>query len=247
METSKCERRGFFPLARTLVSLLLFGAAFGYVEAGVVVYLRTVCKPIREQVYPGLPAEELFPALTLEHLRRYPEAMALLRVEVGREVATIVMLAAIAVASARNMRQTVSAFVIAFGAWDLFFYFWLKILLGWPPTWVTWDLLFLIPVPWTGPVIAPMIVASGMILCGTWVLWRESRGSPAVVGWIAQVLLLVGCVVIIVAFCWDYRNIMDGGVPNWFRWDLFSLGCLVCLAAFVGVLRRSFLVFGCVQ
>ena len=34
-------------LKRTFLALILFGIAFGYVEAAVVVYLRTIFVPIR--------------------------------------------------------------------------------------------------------------------------------------------------------------------------------------------------------
>jgi hypothetical protein len=76
------------------------------------------------------------------------------------------MLAAIALAVARNARQWTAAFAIAFGVWDIVFYACLKLLLGWPASLFTWDILFLIPVPWVGPVIAPVLVSLTMIAAG---------------------------------------------------------------------------------
>ncbi|MBK6833902.1 MAG: hypothetical protein IPG89_06345 [Bacteroidetes bacterium] len=46
-------------------------------------------------------------------------------------------------------------FIIAFAIWDIFYYVFLYVLLQWPESLFTWDILFLVPVPWTGPVIAP--------------------------------------------------------------------------------------------
>ena len=58
--------------------------------------------------------------------------------------------------------------LIVFGAWDLSFYASLKVLIGWPASLMTWDLLFLIPVPWVGPVLAPSIVSITLVPVGFW-------------------------------------------------------------------------------
>src|SRR5260370_7926441 len=92
----------------------------------------------------------------------------------GREAATIVMLAAIALAGADNAGQWAAAFAIAFGTWDIAFYAFLKLLLDWPASLLTWDILFLIPIPWVGPVLAPVIVSASMIAAG---LWHLRRGT----------------------------------------------------------------------
>jgi len=140
------------PWKRTVLALLLFGAAFGYLEAAVVSYLRVLHEPARLRFHPGRPAGDLFPLLTLEQLRASgPVQTQTLPIEIGREAATIVMLAAIALAVAGNTGQWAAAFVIAFGAWDVTFYLFLKLVLDWPASLFTWDILFLIPVPWAGP------------------------------------------------------------------------------------------------
>ena len=56
-------------LQRTLLALILFGIAFGYVEAAVVVYLRTIFAPIRHETFHNAAHNDLFPLLTAEHLR----------------------------------------------------------------------------------------------------------------------------------------------------------------------------------
>jgi hypothetical protein len=137
---------------RTILGIVLFGAAFGYLEAAVVSYLRLLHEPARLRYYPGLDAGELFPLLTLNQLRATgPQQGRLLTAELGREAATIVMLVAVALAVSQNAAQWAAAFVMAFGVWDLSFYAFLNVLLGWPASQLTWDILFLIPVPWVGP------------------------------------------------------------------------------------------------
>jgi hypothetical protein len=120
------------PWKRTVLALLLFGTAFGYLEAAVVTYLRALHEPARQRFYPGRPTADLFPLLTLDQVRATPSQMRTLAVEIGREAATIVMLAAVALAVARNAGDWAAAFVITFGTWDITFYVFLKVLLGWP-------------------------------------------------------------------------------------------------------------------
>ena len=147
-----------------MLSLLLFGIAFGYLEAAVVSYLRALHEPARQRFYPGRPPGELFPLLTIEQAQAAgPEQPKILIIEIGREAATIVMLAAIALAVADNAGQWAAAFAIAFGTWDIAFYAFLKVLLDWPAALSTWDILFLIPIPWVGPVLAPVIVSASAV------------------------------------------------------------------------------------
>jgi hypothetical protein len=127
-------------------------------------------------------------------------------IEIAREAATIVMLAAIALAVASNAAQWTAAFAIAFGTWDIMFYVFLKLLLDWPASLLTWDILFLIPIPWVEPVLTPVIVSVSMIAAGLWRLQREASGERVrlrVLQWIGIVL---GAFVIIVSFTLDHRN-----------------------------------------
>jgi hypothetical protein len=217
-----------FPCLRPVLILLLFGVAFGYLEAAVVSYLRILHEPARRHFYPDRPSGELFPLLTLEQVQAAgPEQQKTLFVEIGREASTMLMLASVAWAVASNARQWAAAFVIAFGVWDIVFYVCLKLLLGWPASLFTWDILFLIPVPWVGPVIAPMLVSVAMIIAGIWCLWREAAGRPLRIGFWNVVGVLLGALVIVLSFTLDYRNIMAGGTPHVFRWGVFGLGMAI--------------------
>ncbi|MBZ5602649.1 MAG: hypothetical protein LAO79_10120 [Acidobacteriia bacterium] len=176
-----------------------------------VVYLRTLNEPVRASL--GLPASELFP---LMHVGGLGPLLSILKIELGREAATMVMLATVAAAAGTRW---LPAFALLFGVWDLVFYAALKILIGWPVSLWTWDLLFLIPVPWTGPVLAPSIVAASLVAGGLIGLMRPVRQSRT-----ALALIVVGAAVIIVSFTWDWRWIFAGGVPRVFPWWIFWSG-----------------------
>jgi hypothetical protein len=214
-------------MKRIVTALFLFSITFGYVEASVVVYLRVIYEPLRQSISPR-PPNELFPLITPRQLEAAgPENVRRLLTELAREAATILMLAAIGLAVARTFQQWAAAFLIAFGVWDISFYVFLKILIGWPASLFTWDLLFLLPVPWASPVIAPIIVSLSMILCGLIALRRPIRIRP--LQWSA---ILTGGVVIVIAFTLDYKNTTAGGMPTPFNWMAFILGELVGLAGF---------------
>jgi hypothetical protein len=225
---------------RTLLALLIFGISFGYVEAAVVVYLRALYEPLHEQFHPGHRTGDLFPLLTLEQLQASgPEPARWLAVELAREAATLLMLAAVALATARNFRQWLASFAIAFGVWDIFFYLSLKVMLQWPESPMTWDLLFLLPLPWAGPVLAPVVVALTLIAGGVLTWTREAAGRPLRPSWFDWTNIVTGGVVLVVAFCWDYRNLLAGGAPGPFNWPLFVLGEGLGLLGLVNALRTA--------
>lgn len=225
-------------MRRTVAALFLFGISFGYVEAAVVVYLRSIYDPIRERVHPNRKPHDLFPLISPRQLADAgPENPRRLVIEIGREAATMAMLGGIALACGRTFYQSVAAFAIAFGVWDISFYAFLKLMIQWPESLRTWDILFLIPLPWVGPVWAPVLVAATMIVCGILSLrWGGLRiPLPAWLG------IAAGALVIILAFVWDYRNIAAGGLPNTFNWPMFFLGEAIGLAAFsVAARKREF-------
>jgi hypothetical protein len=223
---------------RVLAALVLFGVAFGYVEAAVVVYLRSLYEPLHQQRYPERSPGDLFPYLGLERLT-VPgmDHVDLPATELWREAATLALLAAVALAVARNIRQWLAAFVVGFGLWDIFYYVFLAVLIDWPRSLLDWDVLFLVPVPWSAPVLAPVIVALTMVLCGAAVLWREGAGRPLVLAWRHWLGVTLGGAALIVAFCWDHRNVEAGGRPAAFHWPLFTVGLGLGLATFLHAWR----------
>lgn len=231
------EARGW--VRRALV-VALFAVAFGYVESAVVVYLRVVYDPLRASLHPEQPEGSLLPLITLDELRAAdPDHVRRLGIELGRELATLVMLATVAALASRRRGEGIAMFLIAFGVWDLAYYLGLKAMIGFPASLLTWDILFLIPVPWLGPVLAPALVALTMIVAGALVLAAIDRGRPlrpTPGHWCA---VIAGAVIIIVSFTKDYEETMAGAMPARFSWALFGAGLLLAISAFVHALRRA--------
>ena len=217
-------------MLRPSLALVLFAVAFGYVEAAVVVYLRHVYEPLRQALYPDGVAGDLFPLIPLSQLSS--EHLRLLRVELGREAATILMLSGAGLLAARERRQWIAGFGIAFGVWDISFYAFLKVLLDWPASFLTWDILFLIPVPWVGPVLAPVIVSVVMIVCGLIALRCDWDGRPIEATASHWIGFIGAALVIIASFTCSYRTLLAGAPPEHFNWTLFSAGLLAGTATF---------------
>lgn len=228
------------PFRRTVAALLLFGLSFGYVEAAIVVYLRAIYDPIRQEIHPDKPPGELLPLITYEDLKALGVVhQRRLLTELGREFATLVMLAAVALAVARRPVTFMAAFCTIFGIWDVFYYVFLKVLIDWPTSLMTWDILFLLPVPWVGPVISPVIVALTMIVFGLLTLWLESKGTPIQLRWPHWTGLSVGGLIVVLAFCWDFRNTSAGGWPQGFNWPLLTLGETLGICAIIHAIAGS--------
>lgn len=129
--------------------LAIFGIAMAHFEGVVVVYLRQVL---------GL----LNPDSHTKALEKFPKRY--LQIEISREVATIVMLVTLALVVGTSWLDKAAVFLWTFAFWDLFYYVSLYVLIKWPPTFTTIDVLFLIPRPWIAPVWFPIGVSGLTIL-----------------------------------------------------------------------------------
>ncbi len=205
---------------RKLFLLVVFALAMGYVEAAVVVYLRRIF----------YPAGFAFP------IKRISTDLAL--VELGRELATIVMLLGVAFIAEKTRRGRLICFMLLFGIWDIAYYAWLFVTIGWPASLLTWDLLFLIPVIWTGPVIAPVLV-SVLIIVTALIYYRHQAESELVritnAEWTVTIL---AAVVIFVSFAFNHRVTFGGGIPKRFPWAVFAAGMAGGVAVVARVARR---------
>ncbi len=220
-------------ISRTLAALILFGLAFGYVEGAIVVVLRSVYEPIHARLRPDRPPGDLFPLISLEELgREGPGNVHRLQVELGREVATLIMLAAVPWTFARNVREWIAGFMVGFGVWDIAYYGTLKLCLGWPESLLTWDILFLVPLPWSGPVLAPVLVSVSIIAAGVIVLGREAIGQPIPIKAGHWILIVLGGSVVVASFCWEGRSVAGGSMPGPFPWSVFGTGEALGLATF---------------
>ncbi|MGE5189340.1 MAG: hypothetical protein ACM3NF_04725 [Gemmatimonadota bacterium] len=196
-------------IARSLL-LAAFGAAMAFAEAAVVVDLRAVIG-----AGPLFPMKDLPPPL--------------LSVEIGREVATIVMLLSVALLSVRGAARRMGAFLLLFAAWDAFYYLWLRIATGWPGGLADWDILFLIPLPWVGPVWSVLVICAGMAAFAVLFLGmpEEASFSPGLWGWVCGV---VGTAVVVATYILEWAKIDYGrGVPS----D-FSVGSWLAGIALLG-------------
>jgi hypothetical protein len=194
-------------------AVVMFAIAMAWMEAAVVLYLRTLVNRI--EPYQPNPL---------------PEFEGLILPEIIREAATMVMLTAVGWLAGKTWRGRFGYLLIAFGVWDIFYYVFLKILTGWPRTFLDWDILFLIPLPWWGPVMAPMSIAALMILFGTLSVQRDPVLWP---GRRSICLSALGVALSLWAFMYDPLQLVLQGasatsirdvLPEAFPWILFLVG-----------------------
>jgi hypothetical protein len=208
-------------LKRKLFWLVVWGIAFAYIEASIVVYLRKI-------YYPGGFS---FPAVIIE-----PDIAA---VEIIREITTQVFMWTVAELSCRSFQCRLAVFMFLFGIWDIFYYVFLKAALNWPASLADWDILFLVPLPWVGPVWAPVVVSLGMIWAGTVILIRNEQGKPLDLGPGFMLLEVAAGLVIIVSFLIPGQAVIHQAVPQHFPWYLFVMGFGAGLGVFGWKWRRE--------
>jgi hypothetical protein len=193
--------------------VLAYAIAMAWVESAVVVYLRVLVGRIDPYQVDPLPI-----------------SVGLGWIEMGREVATLVMLWAVGWLAGRTWRSRAGYSLIAFGAWDIFYYIFLVPMSGWPHTILDWDVLFLLPLPWWGPVLAPALISLLLIAGGALAAWSEVCGHPAWPrrwAWAANAL---GVGLALYMFMASAIQALPGGeeavrqaLPASFPWPLFSL------------------------
>ncbi len=203
-----------------LIITILFAIAMAYFEAAVVVYLRALFYPEGFSVIvKNLPAPYV-------------------KVELWREAVTIIMLFLVAWLAGRRGWERFGYFAILFGVWDIFYYVWLNVAIGWPSTLTDWDILFLLPVPWVGPVIAPVAVSILLIITGivfTRRFARERRIHPPLATWI---MALVATGVILYSFMRDAGRVTHGQMPEPYAFWALGLGLLLYIWALVLAVRK---------
>lgn len=203
------EKSESFGIRRLTLNVAAYAFAMAYLESAVVVYLQR--------------ALSITP-LTLFPLRDQTTLGGLGSIEVGREIATIVMLAAVGWMVGHTSLERLAWTSVAFGIWDICYYFWLWVFIGWPTSLGTTDLLFLLPVPWVAPVLAPILVSVALITFGLIVAHRARRGELLILKPIHWLLLIAGGLVVILSFTLDARHIRDGAMPSSFAWPVFLAG-----------------------
>ena len=206
---------------KKLISVFLFAAAFAFVESAVVVYLRAIYYP------EGFS----FPL----HIMRTPHLL----VELFRELSTIVMLVSVGLLTGSTRWQKFSYFLVAFGVWDIFYYVWLKVVLNWPSSMFDWDILFLIPLPWIGPVIAPILISLMMIAAGLLIIQQEASGKsfrPSLSAWLISG---TASFVILYTFVQDTEATLHAQLPQRYRYEFFIPALVLYLFTMMLVFRRN--------
>ena len=197
---------------------VVFAMAMAWVESAVVFYLRTHMN----RIVPYQPDP-------------LPVIGGIAAVELPRELATLVMLFAVGVLAGKNWRARWGYALLAFGVWDIFYYVFLRVMCGWPHSLLDWDVLFLIPLVWWGPVLAPVLISLLMILWGTLVSRVDApQSSTSRSAWL---LNFVGGILALYAFMADSLRVAGNGLesirtmlPVQFNWPLF-LAALALMAA----------------
>ncbi len=189
--------------------IVTYAIAMAWVEAAVVVYLRTLLDRIQPFQRTPLPSIANFGST-----------------ELIREAATLMMLFAVGWLAGNTTRKRLGYGLVAFGVWDIFYYVFLRVICGWPKSLLDWDVLFLIPLPWWGPVLAPTLIASLMVIWGTAITqWPNSERS---VWRYSKVLCFLGIVLAFYIFMKESFEALPCGekalremVPSVFAWNLF--------------------------
>ncbi len=213
---------------RRLGWVALYALAMAYLEAATVVYLRRV-----------LGVVDLVRDVATFDPR-------LVSIEVGRETATLVMLFCIGFAAGRSRQARLGFALFAFGAWDVLYYLWLWVLLDWPASLLTEDVLFLIPLPWWGPVLAPVLIALVAMAFGALLVRQDDRGrtvSPQGLEWGA---LLSGILLVLASFMADALRALPASAeelsrlkPSAFDWPLYLVGLAALAYPIWRAARRS--------
>jgi hypothetical protein len=199
--------------------VVVFAVAMAWVEAASVFYVRALV----DRIEPYQPDP-------------LPMTGALGPVELWREAATLVMIAAVGLLAGRTWPRRAGYAALAFGVWDIFYYVFLRMMSGWPATVFDWDILFLLPLPWWGPVLAPICIALLMIVWGTLITQRHPAASTPGVRetW---ALAAFGIVLALIVFMADTGRAAQNGaaavlqvLPAGFNWPLF-IAALMLMAS----------------
>jgi hypothetical protein len=194
--------------------VVVFAIAMAWVESASVFYIRALVDRIEPYQVNPLPLDD-----------------SLGYVELWREASTLVMLATLGMLAGRTWRRRIGYAAIAFGAWDVFYYVFLRIMTGWPRTLLDWDILFLLPLPWWGPVIAPVSIALLMIGWGTMATQSADDASEPRSTWVAAG---AGIALALGVFMVDAWQALPGGreavmrvLPGTFNWTVFVAALLL--------------------
>ncbi len=209
-------------LLTKIFAVLIFSIMMAYLESAIVVYLRLLYYP------EGF----FFP------IKIIPDEIFL--IEIGRELATIFMLGSIGYLIGSRIIERFSYFLLAFGVWDIFYYVWLKVFINWPASFLTDDLLFLIPVPWVSPVLAPIIISIIFIVMSITLLIFQLKGRRIKSDLLVNIAFLLVVILVLFSFIWNFQNRLSMPSPVEFLWRIYWLGIFLIALGCIVLIRSSF-------
>jgi len=215
-------------LRKKLWYIGIFAVAMAYLESAVVVYLRRIYN---------------ITDLTTS-LSRFDSQIS--SIEVGREVMTLIMLLAVGWTVGKNFQSRVGFAIFTFGLWDIFYYIWLRVFIGWPTSLFNSDLLFLIPLPWWGPVMSPILIALLMMLSGERAVLFAERGTRIHFRPLDWTALTIGVLIILYSFMADSLTLLPANLemlsevkPTAFNWLLYMIGFALVVFSVYRVTRHG--------
>lgn len=216
---------------KKIAAISVYAIAMAYVESAVVVYLREM---IFGSVSIVFPLKYLKPNLGV--------------IEIGREAATIVMLLTVGYLAGKNKFQKWMIFVYAFALWDIFYYVFLKLMIGWPTSLFNFDILFLLPIPWVGPVLSPVLVSLLLTSASLPLIRMSERSDHVRIGTLNFWIFVTGCAVVFYSFTGQIFHIlmsvgpkgMENYTPKSFDWPVFLVGYVIMCGAAVNTVLDSY-------
>lgn len=197
--------------------IVAFAVAMAWMESATVFYLRAMVDRVVPYQENPLPMYGVFGPI-----------------ELVREAATLVMIATAGLLAGSTRQSRIGYMALAFGAWDILYYVFLRIMTGWPRSLFDWDVLFLIPLPWWGPVLAPACIALLMIAWGTFVTQWPDRAPATPIPRALWGVTAIGIGLALAVFMADALRAVPGGLdvvrqvlPNTFNWPVFCAALLL--------------------
>ena len=207
----------------------LFAVAMAWLESAAVYYLRTLVDRIQPYQQNPLPIHG-----------------GVAPVELVREAATLVMLLTVGMLAERTWRKRLAYAALAFGLWDIFYYVFLRIMCSWPTSLFDWDILFLLPLPWWGPVLAPVCIASLMIAWGTLVSQSAEGSAATSLPWSSWGAAWTGLALALYVFMTDALRVAHQGadavrsvLPTAFNWPVFLVALTLMAVPVAQIGRRT--------
>jgi hypothetical protein len=197
---------------------VIFSIAMAWMEASTVVYLRTLVNRIEPYQQTPLPIINSFGVT-----------------EIVREAATLIMLLTAGWLAGTSWKSKVGFFMTAFGVWDIFYYLFLKIIVGWPHSLFDWDILFLIPLSWWGPVLSPIVISLVLIILGSLLAQSEMNNATFRFGKLGWSFYLCGIFIALYVFMAHSIDVIGKGnhgveeLPTQFNWPFFILALFLML------------------